>query len=248
MGKEKKKEDLIKYFKKHESFTTDDIHAFFAKAQPDINRSTVNWRIHELVSHGILKRTGRGVFAVGKEQGFLPVPGKKQKSISLKIKRRFPLINFCTWHTSVLNEFYHHIPARNSLIVEAERDAVEPVFYFLKESNRNTFKEPSRGIMEDFVFDSRDSVIVKGLISEAPLQTSDNVPVPALEKILVDLIAEDNIFFFLQGKELLSIFKNAFDKYTVNMDRLARYAGRRNKRDEVNKITARIAGNKTKQD
>ena len=38
-------ETFIQYFKDRESFTTDEIHAFFSKDQTDIKRATVNWRV-----------------------------------------------------------------------------------------------------------------------------------------------------------------------------------------------------------
>jgi len=52
-------------------------------------------------------------------------------------------------------------------------------------------------MMENFVFDGKDAVIVKSLISEAPLQDVDAVTVPTIEKILVDLVADSvNLLFF----------------------------------------------------
>ena len=39
-----------------------------------------------------------------------------------------------------------------------------------------------------------------------------------VEKLLVDLYCEKDLFYFLQGQELVNIFGNAFDKYTINSD------------------------------
>jgi len=128
------------------------------------------------------------------------------------------------------------------LLVEVEREAVDAVFHFVKEIHQNTFKEPSREIMENFVLASRDDVIVKPLVSEAPLQEADASTLPTIEKILVDLVADSEIFFFLQGQELLNIFESARGKYTVNTDRLLRYAKRRNKKEELQKILNQING------
>lgn len=130
------------------------------------------------------------------------------------------------------------------LLVEVEREVIDSVFFFVKEINKDayTFKEPLHEMMEMFVLDSKDSIIVKSLTSEAPLQKVDNVTVPAIEKILVDLCADSDIFSFLQGNEMLNIFENALEKYTVNTDRLLRYAKRRNKREELQKILTQISG------
>ena len=96
--------------------------------------------------------------------------------------------------------------------------------------------------MENFVLDSRDAVIIKPLVSEAPLQETDALTLPALEKILVDLVADAETFFFLQGHEMLNIFASALGKYTVNTDRLLRYAKRRNKKEQLQRILNQISG------
>jgi hypothetical protein len=66
--------------------------------------------------------------------------------------------------------------------------------------------------------------------------------VPVIEKILVDLCADSDIFSFLQGSEMLNIFENALGKYTVNTNRLLRYAKRRNKEKDIRNILNQISG------
>jgi hypothetical protein len=242
MGLNKDKDTLSQHFKDRESFTSNDVFDFFAQTHPDTNRATVNWRIHELVRQGSLKRVGRGIYASGKGNCFLPIPTKKQRLIFSRLKKQFPLITFCCWHTSALKEFFQHLAVYDFLLVEVEREAVDAVYHFVKETHKNTFKEPSREIIENFVLDGKDAVIIKSLISEAPLQEADASTLPTIEKILVDLVADAEIFFFLQGHELLNIFESALGKYTVNTDRLLRYAKRRNKREELQKILSQING------
>ena len=83
--------------------------------------------------------------------------------------------------------------------------------------------------IENYVYASKEAIIVKALLSESPIQSAGGVPVQSLEKIMVDLYADSNLFLFLQGNELVNIFRNAFEKYTINRDKLMRYAKRRNK-------------------
>ena len=242
MGIKNNTATLFQHFENRESFTTNDVFGFFSQAEPDIKRATVNWRIHELVRQDFFKRIGRGAYALGKGTGFLPALSKKHKTMFSRIKKQFPLIVFCCWHTSALKEFFQHVAGNDFLLLEVEREAVDAVFHFVKETSKNTFKEPSRDAMENYVFDGKDTVIVKSLISEAPLQNVDTITVPTIEKVLVDLVADSEVFFFLQGQEILNIFENATDKYTVNRDRLLRYAKRRNKKEEIERILAQING------
>ncbi|MFZ2397637.1 MAG: type IV toxin-antitoxin system AbiEi family antitoxin domain-containing protein [Smithella sp.] len=209
-----------------------------------MKRATVNWRIYNLVQQGLLKRIGRGIYSLGKGICFLPVLDKKQKSIFSQIKKKFPLITLCCWHTSSLKEFFQHVSMYDFLLVEVEREVIDSVFHFVKEINQEkyTFKEPLHEMMGMFVLESKGSIIVKSLTSEAPLQDVDHITVPAIEKILVDLYADSDIFSFLQGSEMLNIFESALGKYTVNTNRLLRYAKRRNKEKDIRNILAQISG------
>jgi hypothetical protein len=244
MGTTKNTTTVFQHFENRKSFTTNDVYGFFSQTQPDIKKATVNWRIYNLIQQGLLKRIGRGTYVLGKEIGFSPILSKKHKTIYSRIKKQFPLVLFCCWHTSALKEFFQHVAVNDFLLVEVEREAMDAVYHFAKETNKNTFKEPSRDAMENYVFEGKDAIIVKPLISEAPLQNTDAITVPTIEKILVDLVADSEIFFFLQGSEMLNIFENALEKYTVNRDRLLRYAKRRNKREELIRILDQINGNK----
>lgn len=66
-------------------------------------------------------------------------------------------------------------------------------------------------------------IFVKNLVSEAPLQEVSGVPMPTLEKLLVDIL-RDTDFFYLQGSESDRIIENAFNLYTINRNRPFRYA------------------------
>ena len=78
-------------------------------------------------------------------------------------------------------------------------------------------------------------IFVKNLVSEAPLQEVSGVPMPTLEKLLVDIL-RDTDFFYLQGSESDRIIENAFNLYAINRNRLFRYAGRRKVKDELSSI------------
>ncbi|MEW6087873.1 MAG: type IV toxin-antitoxin system AbiEi family antitoxin domain-containing protein [bacterium] len=236
-------EEFIEYFKKEKSFTANDVYHFFNNIRQGIKRSTVNWRIYNYIQQGILRRVGRGVYITGESRNFTPVQDEKQKIIAFQIKKQFPFATFCSWRLSILKELFQHVPAINFLIVEVEKDSLDAVFHFLKESKKNTFKEPSKNIVEDFVCGTDTAIVVKTMISESPVLQIDGITIPALEKILVDLYIERDIFYFLQGIELLNVFKNAAGKYTINRNKMLRYAKRRGKETEIENILMQINGN-----
>jgi hypothetical protein len=118
------------------------------------------------------------------------------------------------------------------------------VFQYIKDSNSSTFLEPAEKVMEEYVLPSKSPIIVKPLISEAPVNVQGEITLPSLEKILVDIVSDKDMFYFIQGSEIINIYKNASEKYTINYDRLYRYAKRRNSYDEIKSIFDQINGNK----
>ena len=83
---------------------------------------------------------------------------------------------------------------------------------------------------------------MKPLITESPVQECNGVLVPTLEKLLVDL-QKDADFFYLQEAEGFNIFRNAMSLYTINENRLLRYASRRGIRKEIETIIKSINSN-----
>jgi hypothetical protein len=122
---------------------------------------------------------------------------------------------------------------RTFIIVEVEKDATEAVFFWMKGSRFNVAIDPSDDFINKYLAGNEGIVIIKPLISEAPLQKENGITLPSLEKVLVDITCDKSIFNAAQGAELRNIFTGAFQKYTIFSDRLLRYASRRGKRDEM---------------
>lgn len=193
---------------------------------------------------GILERIGKGIFKIGKNKAFVPELNAKTKSIYNQLQRELPYINFCIWNTDIINEFTLHHAYRHFTLVEVEKDIAEVVFLLLREKHKGVFFNPSAEIQENYVFTVPNPIIVRFLISEAPLQKSGDYTTVTLEKILVDLYCEKDLFNFYQGREIRIIFKAAYEKYTINMTKLLRYAARRGKRTEVESYINQIIGKK----
>lgn len=237
------KDELYRSFENKKSFTITDIYNSFSKIQSNIKRSTVNWRIHHLVQQGMLQRIGRGVYRLGRVRPFVLSLSSEYQVVSSVLKEQFPLVTYSLWHTDILKEFSHHISNINFFLVEVDREAVDSVYNSIKEINKNTFRKPSQNMMEDLILGYDDTIVIKPLISESPIQVVDGISVPCIEKILVDLFADKDLFFYLEGNELFEVVTNVFNKYTVNVDSLLRYAGRRGKKQKMKTILDQINGN-----
>jgi hypothetical protein len=107
----------------------------------------------------------------------------------------------------------------------------------LQEKEKDVFVF-SKSESNSFIYTSlkADSIILKSLISRAPLMIQDGVYVPKIEKLLVDLFVDKKIFIMYQGQELINIFQNIYEKYGINFTTLFRYAQRRNAKIGIRKF------------
>lgn len=188
-----------------------------------------------------MQRIGRGKFRLGEGRKYIPEITSETKSIFKKLKAEFPYTNFCVWNTSVLNEFMQHQPGRYFLLVETDKETTNSVFYFLREKIKSVFIEPTNDILEKYVVNEKEVVVVKPLISEAPTQNINGVVSVTIEKMLVDIFCDEVIFSAQQGAEKRTIFEEAFTKYTINQSKMLRYADRRRKKEELNNYVKKIS-------
>lgn len=237
---------MKRHFKSRTVFETQDIAAFYEQNEKDIKQTTVNWRVHTLIQSGVLQRIGKGKFIFGKGRNYVPEVSSATTSFFKRLKAEFPYTNLCVWNTSVLNEFMQHQPNRSYVLVETDKETTNSIFYFLRDADnyrkkKPVFVEPTTDILEKYIVNEKEIFIVKPLVSEAPTQNINNVETATIEKMLVDIFCDDVIFSAQQGAEMRTIFKNAFDKYTINQSKMLRYADRRRKKEELNKFAKTIS-------
>lgn len=87
--------------------------------------------------------------------------------------------------------------------------------------------------------DLHDFILVKPLVSEAPIYENDGVNIPELEKLLVDHQA-DKEYAALNDADIQKEFQRAMEIYPVNTSRLLRYAARKGKKEEIQHRLERI--------
>ncbi len=222
-------EAIARQFAIHNSLQVADIYALYQREEPFIPLSTVRWRIHTLLQKGFIHRVGSGKYGLGEANIFTLESSRKMKTISRSIRYNFPYIKFCTWELSPINNFSQHLINYNITFADVDKDAAEAVYFNLKENTANVMLVHNLyGEISDF----SNAVIVRPLITGAPLKTTGKIPVATLEKILVD-IAVDKEFIAFQGYEILHIYRTAFKQYTINENTMLRYAGRKGKRAKI---------------
>ncbi len=199
---------------------------------PGVSEETLSWRIHELKSKGVLESPGRGMYRLSVREDFIPVFSNLSKRIAALLAKELPLVNTCIWETRWLNVWMELQPACNWTLVEAEKNALDAIFNHLTGLSKKVFLQPDRTVMELYVLSLDEAIIVKPLVSEAPLMRGGKITTAAPEKMLVDIVAEPSIFVAQQG-ELDRIYENAFSQVLIHQNRLLRYARRRKREVKV---------------
>lgn len=233
---------ILDYAEAHKHLSVEDLFANI-HARIGIKRSSLLWYLFKLVEDKSLVRTARGVYAKAEtKQGFAPQPIAEVKKVYSLLKANFPFAKLCVYQGDIISPLQHHLSSNRVVYVETERDAAETVFHFLREHGKEAYFRPDQKMIYRYVDMNSRVVFVKNLVTEAPLQNVDDMPMPTLEKLLVDIL-RDADFFYLQGSESERIIDNAFSLYSVNTSRLFRYAQRRKVKAELSSIINNLHSN-----
>ena len=123
-----------------------------------------------------------------------------------------------------------------NLIVEVPRRMCEQVLTILKQQFEEVALMRNAYLM---INDLHDFILVKPLITEAPLRYEDGIRVPDLEKILVDY-ESDKEYSSLTDEEIQNNYQRAFEVYSVNTSRLLRYAARKGEKEQTQERISRL--------
>jgi hypothetical protein len=210
------KSDLRKYYYQHSQEGTEQAFRRF---------------LYGLEKRQTVLPVGNGAYAfnqAGKKKSFSPNWSQDLVALNKVVQVAFPYIQYLGWESRTLHEFMLHQPGENMFIIEAEKDVFESVFYYLSKHNPGkVFLDPEPATMERYVLHQTEPILVSRLITQSPRKTLHGLPYPKLEKILVDIFADKEKYYFFQGEELVRIFENAFSSFWISEKTLFRYAGRR---------------------
>lgn len=235
---------IIEAFKEKSYFDRDELYHFYLDFEPDLKKSTFSWRIYDLKKKDIIKTIGRGLYVISYKPKYKPVLTENVLKIARKTSERFEDIKYCIWESQWLNEFTQHQTSNQMIVVEVEKEFTESLYYFLNDSLRmDFFFNPDEKEIEFYISESTVPVVIKRLVTRAPISKIKEkklvVPIATLEKIMVDLFADENLFHFYQGSELIYIFERILDRYSINLTKLFSYAKRRKKEQEIKQFISK---------
>lgn len=223
-------EIIINYANSLQQFSVDDLPI---EVTAGIERNTLSWHLSNLCRKGKLRRVGRGIYTAHISKTYQVRANAKARSLYKTLSILFPLADFCVYSGDVITPLLHDLMPNNTVYIETNREVTESVFNVLQPKYKGCiFLSPTKKIAKTYIDFSRKNIIVKPLVTESPLMLDGKVPVPTIEKLLVDTRVDDD-FFFLHGYENLEMLRTAITRYDVNRTRLLRYADRRNEKGSI---------------
>ena len=233
---------ILNYASGMQQFSVDDMPADLVS---EIERAKLSWYLGKLCRNGKLRRVGRGVYTLQSANTFIVKANAKVRSLYRSLSGQYPFADLCVYSANVITPLLHDMMPNNTLYVETNRDTTQSVFdTLLPKYKGRIFLAPTKEIATTYIDFSKENIIVKPLVTEAPLGLDGKVPVPTLEKLLVDTRVDAD-FYYLHGYENLEMLRTAISHYNVNRNRLLRYADRRNAKDSIQKDLETIHNNDT---
>ena len=215
-----------------------DFVTWFESAHPGGSVRSIDTELRQMVAAGVLERTGYGRFRLHSDvkPPYIPVVSPEMKTLFSGIKERYPYAGFCIWQARAVSSFMQHVPGIDVLILETDRSAAEAVYEDVRKmaAGRTVLLRPTEKEYRLYA-SGAPSLLVRDLISEAPVIQVDDVTTATLEKILVDVTIAPE-FEFARGSELYTIFENADQMYRIGKKTMLRYATRRGKKEEIAKL------------
>ena len=175
---------ILNFASNMQQFSADDIPT---DVFPDIQRAKLSWYLGKLCRNGRLRRVGRGVYTLQSANAFMVKANAKARSLYRSLSGQYPFADFCVYGANVITPLLHDMMPNNTLYVETNRDTTQSVFdMLLPKYKGRIFLAPTREIATTYIDFSKENIIVKPLVTEAPLALDGKVPVPTIEKLLVD--------------------------------------------------------------
>lgn len=221
MAKGHHNEEIEQLLATKSALTTAD----FFTVMSDCPAQTVYSKIRSLVQKGRLQTIGHGMYVVGASPEYKEYVSPWMEEVS-----RY-LIEYC----SGINHCVRL--CRGNLFVEVNKPDIKAVSAVLK---KGFPKVVEYNQVKDMVDVLDGAIIIRQMVTEAPIIKQEGCFIPSLEKSLVDDIAEG----FITEAELQRNFQRAFEVYPVNKSTLLRYASRRNVKSAAEKHISRLDRNR----
>lgn len=201
----------------------------------DLNEITFRWTLYHLLSEQKIYKVGYDSYSTRKpaeKAVYTPYYSEEALALMNDIAGRYPNLTFVVFENFLLNEFLNHLIAQNTIYLQVEKDISSYIFDNLRDDYDTVLYKPNGKEFDKYW--KRNCIVILDLISQAPL-SKENEHMITMEKLLVDIIADRTIAATFSPSELPSVYESAFGNYSIERQKMSRYAERRGKKSEVQK-------------
>lgn len=186
----------------------------FVKACPELAKPSVYSRIRALVEAGRLSRIGQGKYLPVHKPCYPYFISPWMQEVNLYLHNTCVGINHCISQKE------------NNLFIEAAKSDLHTIEIALKAKYSKVAKEKEAKLLLPGL---EGYIILKPLVSGAPMVHESDVHIPSVEKEMVDYLERNK----KTPETVMPFFQKTLEVYPVNTSRLNRYAARRGLSEEL---------------
>jgi hypothetical protein len=231
--------NLRSYFSGKQEFTTKEITNALQQHFPDLSASTIAWKINQLKRDKMLYQVGRGLYTFDYKPEFSAELSLKSKRLYNRVKGMYSG-EIVMWDTILLSKIGGKDISKYWVFLALNKDYLDSLFGEMLSFSKKVYLQPDKETTARYLIPQDEAIILTALISETPTERSGDYLSPSIEGILVNAWFEYEQYLQPIGLDIQKLYEQAFAKYNVNKSKLLRYAGRRDKRKEINELLKAI--------
>ena len=208
--------------------TFEEIYSLAKNIDPELTQSAIRSRLYYLRKQNLIAPIFNNIYTLNVKSNFFPIIGNSVTKINRLLLKDYKNAQICFAETRWLNEFSIHQAFKSFVVCMVEDYMKESVFYYLTDKGLTVIFEPNEKDV-NFYINENESIIISNLTSRSPTFKHNGVIISKLEKLLVDIYIDKNVYFGYQGNEIDRIFEKAENKYNINFSEMLNYSRRRGK-------------------
>ncbi len=213
--------ELSSLVKKYSYFSTKFAKEYLKERKISFNNITVNQYFYHFKKDGEIYSAGLNWYSGIKNE--LRLSSENLDELIKDLQRKFPFLDFNCWSIGELKSFFHHLFAKDVTFIYSDSDALGSLSDFFLERNYNVYNNPGKKIVNDYFQIKENTIVLRSSISEEPV----NGHYSSTEKILVDLLLENERLNLFGKAEYKRVFYNAICSGRINIAKMLRYSKRR---------------------
>lgn len=237
-------DSIIQYIKENiqdpAQFTTQELIVILTRLNPEATRNTHSWRINQLKTSGQIHQVGRGLYSFISKPEYTPILSLKAKRLFNRVQELVPELEIVVWETNMLTEIMSLPVDKQYIFFHTKRDKIDFLYANMLDFSKPVFPNPNKEVIETYLLPLNEAIVLLPLSTQTPVMMLNDFKTKTIEGLLVSACLVENILVPI-GIDLNQLFTAAFSKYNVNESKLLRYAGRRDRRTEINEILKTIS-------